>query len=259
MPLEPEIRLGGGWVNEVIRAGDTVRRSAGPWTPAVHALLRHLEAKGFAAAPRALGYDKQGREVLTYIEGDAVPDEPWIPELLTDEGLREVTLLLRRYHEAVADFTPPRDAVWRVGAIPMQPGEIVRHGDFAPWNIVWRDGKPAGLIDWDFAEPGPALLDLGYLAWNAIPLRGEERLRLVGFETRPDLANRLRVLCEGYGAYPPNAVIDAVFKVAQVDIGRTRELGRRGIHPWSRFLAEGNAEAFETEMAWLEAEKHKLL
>ena len=58
-------------LTEVERVGDTMRRSTGPWTPAVHALLRHLEAVGFEGAPRVLGSDDQGREVLTFIEGDA--------------------------------------------------------------------------------------------------------------------------------------------------------------------------------------------
>ena len=35
-----------------IRHGDTILRPAGPWTPAVHALLRHLEEVGFPASPR---------------------------------------------------------------------------------------------------------------------------------------------------------------------------------------------------------------
>src|SRR5262249_49783642 len=42
---------------------DTVRRPAGPWTPAVHALLTHLHAAGFHGAPRPLGIDEHGREI----------------------------------------------------------------------------------------------------------------------------------------------------------------------------------------------------
>ncbi|TMD54628.1 MAG: aminoglycoside phosphotransferase family protein, partial [Chloroflexi bacterium] len=33
----------GGNMSDATRVGDTVRRRAGPWTPAVHALLRFLE------------------------------------------------------------------------------------------------------------------------------------------------------------------------------------------------------------------------
>jgi hypothetical protein len=53
-----EERLEGGYAGGAVRAGDTVRRLAGPWTPAVHALLTHLADKGFtdfAVRPRRLG------------------------------------------------------------------------------------------------------------------------------------------------------------------------------------------------------------
>jgi hypothetical protein len=45
-------RLDGGNTGGAVRLGDTVRRVAGPWTPAVHALLEHLAANGFTRAPR---------------------------------------------------------------------------------------------------------------------------------------------------------------------------------------------------------------
>ena len=52
-----EVPLGGGNVSGgVVRIGDTVRRPAGPWTPAVHALLGHLHATGFPGAPRPLAW-----------------------------------------------------------------------------------------------------------------------------------------------------------------------------------------------------------
>jgi hypothetical protein len=71
-----EIPLGGGNVSGgVVRVGDTVRRPAGPWTPALHALLTHLHDVGFRGAPRPLGIDEHGREVLTFIPGPvAWPD-----------------------------------------------------------------------------------------------------------------------------------------------------------------------------------------
>lgn len=58
------VALSGGSVTTVRRVGDTVRRETGPWTPAVHALLRHLAARGFDRAPRVLGIDDDGAEVL---------------------------------------------------------------------------------------------------------------------------------------------------------------------------------------------------
>ena len=44
------VPLSGGGRSVVYRRGDVVIRDAGPWTPAVHALLRHLEDAGFVAA-----------------------------------------------------------------------------------------------------------------------------------------------------------------------------------------------------------------
>lgn len=55
-----------GCVNPVVRIGDTVRRPVHRWTPAVHALLRYLEAVGFSGVPRVLGFDELGREVLSF-------------------------------------------------------------------------------------------------------------------------------------------------------------------------------------------------
>jgi hypothetical protein len=54
-----EQRLEGGYVDGAVRVGDTVRRQAGPWTPAVHALLTYLADQGFTSAPRPLGFDEQ--------------------------------------------------------------------------------------------------------------------------------------------------------------------------------------------------------
>src|SRR3954454_9334545 len=89
-----EILLIGGTANRglVVRVGDTVRRPQRPTSPATHALLRHLAAVGFAGAPRFLGVDEQGREVLSYIPGTAVTP-PYPSWSLTDAALTSVAHL----------------------------------------------------------------------------------------------------------------------------------------------------------------------
>jgi len=98
-----ETVLDGGDLNVVVLVGDTVRRPMGEWSPAVHALLEHFEAVGFDGAPRFLGIDDQGREMLSFVAGDAalapLPD--------SDDALVELARLLRRTHEAVERFEPP--------------------------------------------------------------------------------------------------------------------------------------------------------
>ena len=39
----------------------------------VHGLLAHLERCGFKGAPRFLGVDSRGREIVSYIEGATLP------------------------------------------------------------------------------------------------------------------------------------------------------------------------------------------
>jgi len=97
--------LRGGYTNDgqVVRVGETVRR---PWrktSPATGALLVHLERVGFDGAPRFLGRDEDGRETLSYVDGEAAiePQQPWA---LTDEALVSVARLLRAFHDAVASF-----------------------------------------------------------------------------------------------------------------------------------------------------------
>ena len=98
------LALGGGWEAGPVRIGDTVRRRSGRWTPAVHALLRHLESVGFDAAPRVLGVDGQGREVLSYIEGQA-GNYPLPESLWSDAVLDQTAQLLRRYHDATVGLS----------------------------------------------------------------------------------------------------------------------------------------------------------
>jgi len=98
------VTLGGGWEAATVRIGDTVRRRTGRWTPAVHALLRHLESVGFDAAPRVLGVDGQGREVLSFIEGQA-GNYPLPESLWSDAVLDQTAQLLRRYHDATVGLS----------------------------------------------------------------------------------------------------------------------------------------------------------
>ena len=249
MPDEIEITLEGGTVNgDVVRVGDTVRRNVGPWTPAVHTLLRHLEAVGFPYSSRVLGFDARGREVLSYIDG-VTGNMPWPAALFTDGGVRDVARLVRQYHDAVASFVPPPGSVWRNTDRPVAPGEIVRHGDLGTWNMIWRDGALVGLIDWDFAEPGPAIIDVAYAAKHVVPLRPDAALAEIGWTAPPDRKHRLRLFCEVYGPVTPREVLDGVDAYNEISRTRMQVRGGAGEHPWAGFL-EGYMGDLEADIAW---------
>lgn len=170
----------GGVANDglVVRVGDTVRRPAGPHTPAVAAFLRHLEHAGFDGAPRHLGYDEQGREVLTYVPGTvAAHDE--IPEwVTTDEALVSVTTLMRRLHDASVGFEPPPDARWAWPPPPHRRGGVIGHNDACRENVVFDGTTAVAFVDFDFAGPATRAWDVaGIVRHFVLGLPGDVQRR----------------------------------------------------------------------------------
>jgi 8-oxo-dGTP diphosphatase len=171
----------GGNVGGAVRIGSTVRRPIGPWTPAVHALLDHLQRNGLAESPRVLGADELGREVLSYLPGRVLDIDVELP---SEAALRDAMRWLRRYHDVVEGFG--HDGPWRTspagsglgragaGATLDQPDVLVCHHDLAPYNVALSssaDGeRVVGVFDWDMAGPGTRIEDLGFAAWNWVPL-----------------------------------------------------------------------------------------
>jgi hypothetical protein len=187
-----------GAMSRVWRAGDTIRRSRGPWSDTTAALLHHLERKGFAAAPRHLGVDELGRDILSVVPGTPVP------ALRGDDQLVEVATLLRAFHDATADFVAPADACWRVSPSRAAGEARIIHRDVAPWNLLESpSGAITGLVDWDLAGPGRLIADFAYVAWHFVPLHGE--LMGDGSAGPPvaDRPRRLRLLADSYGLTEP--------------------------------------------------------
>ena len=172
--------LPGGVANAgaVVRVGDTVRRPVAAHTPGVHALLSHLEHRGFDGAPRVLGHDERGREVLTYVPGDVAAHFDPPPWVLTDEALVSVVALVRRFHDAVRGFVPPADALWSWPPPPAYQGDLIGHNDVCRENVVFRDGRAVALIDFDYAAPVTPAWDVASVARHwVLALPGDRRAR----------------------------------------------------------------------------------
>jgi hypothetical protein len=233
-----------------VRIGSTVRKVAGPWTPTIHALLSHLRANGFDLGPEPLGIDDRGREILSWLDGEPA-NRPWPPVLRTEEGAVALARALRHLHDVVRAFDPGPDACWRAGCRPVGSDEIVCHGDFGPWNTLWRSGRLVGVIDWDMAEPGRPLMDVAFLALHLVPLRSNELPRPSGFDGEPPRSRRLALLCESYGDVDPKDVIDAVFAHHARDRERTVTWGTEGREPWATFLRHGDLDLIDADTVWL--------
>ena len=190
-------------VTEVWRVGPAVHRSSRPCTATVHAFLRHVRSQGLDV-PEPLGFDSQGREVLSFVEGD-VPDEPVPDWVWADQVLAALAGLIRRLHDAAAGWEPPTDAIW--GSIPGQRAvvvpalfdrpELVGHRDYCPGNVVFRQRLPAALIDFDLAGPTTRVVDcVNAMRWW-VPLVDPADRRPVARGL--DAGRRLRVFADAYG------------------------------------------------------------
>ena len=121
-----EYPLRGGSVSTVVRAGDTVRRQ--PGRRFVRELLGFFERSGWGGAPRFLGVDEQGREILTFVDGYVPWQErgtAWCAGVTAEASLVRVAELVREFHDLTAGTPLAGDA------------EVVCHNDLAPNNTVY--------------------------------------------------------------------------------------------------------------------------
>ena len=246
--MREEVSLGGN-LNQAVRVGDTVRRRAGPWTPAVGSLLRYLERAGFEA-PRVLGVDAEGREVLAYIPGEAFcgGENPVPDRVLDEEHLVSAARLLRRYHDVVVDFQPPPDAQWRLVAPTRH--ELICHNDWSPWNALFRDEHLAVMLDWDLAGPGSRLWDVANAAASWVTLFS--RAKLFSLAER---ALRLRLFCDAYGLDDRSELL-ATIRLRNDYVARFIEARARAGEPGFVTLASWDTSAeMDNDLAWLD--KHR--
>jgi hypothetical protein len=255
-----EIPLAGGDVTEgVVRVGDTVRRPVGPHSPLVHALLAHLELVGFEGAPRFLGIDGSGREVLSYIDGEVAgrPRPPWIAD---ETRLASVGRLVRAYDDAAASFASPPDALPDtlpddppgIPPAPAYPPELIGHVDITPENVVFRDGRAHALIDFDLAKPATRADEMlnAMLWWAPLsdPRDVDPLLQHV------DVPARARILADAYGLSGTDR--ERVIEVAVLRTRRSWHLMKRRAEThgggWQRMWDEGVGDVIKRREAWLD-------
>jgi hypothetical protein len=231
----------------VIRTGATVTHPVQPWTPAVHALLNYLEQAGFPYSPRVLGI-QDDTEILSYIDGDSGP-EGWA-RVVDEDGLRAAAQLLRAYHDVVADWKPDQDPVWFTGqAGTGTNGEIVCHGDFAPWNIVWHDTTPVGLLDWEYANLAPPRQDVAYALEYMAPFRDDQTcIEWLRYPQPPDRRRRLELFAEAYGLQSTDGLVDDVIAV--------RRMAEEGHERQIAMVRAGELDHLKACVTWTEQHRH---
>ncbi|WP_454194034.1 phosphotransferase [Nocardia sp. Marseille-Q1738] len=190
-----EILLRGGFVNDVVRVGDTVRRRPSARAEFAHELLGRFERYGWAGAPRFLGMDEQGREILTYLDGHVASDQARSVPIASPAALARVAELIRAFHDLTAGTDLAADT------------EVVCHNDLSPKNTVYRDLgdglRPVAFLDWDLAAPGRRIHDLAQACWQYLGLGP-------AITNIPTTATLLRLMCDAYGTNERDELLDTI-------------------------------------------------
>jgi Ser/Thr protein kinase RdoA (MazF antagonist) len=199
----------------VVRIGDTVRRPSKASSPFVRRLLGRLGKLDASWAPRYLGQDSLGRDVLTFLPG-SVPLK-W--RTFSNQQVSEAGRLLRRFHDATRGSDLAADS------------PVVCHNDPGPNNLVFQDDLPFAFIDFDTAAPGHPLDDLGYMAWAWCISSKPDR------QSSTFQAAQVRVLVDAYGLeVNRGAVVPRI-------LGRVAQ----NIHFWSEKLTVPESTAITVD------------
>jgi hypothetical protein len=227
-------------MNAVVRDGDAVLRTAGPWTPTVHRYLAYLALAGVDWVPRPLGI-AGGRERLTFVEGE-VPLYPLPTWVWADAVLEDGARRLRQLHDASVGFGLD-GAVWQAPA--KVPAEVICHNDFAPHNLAFAEGVIVGAIDFDFCSPGPRLWDLAYFATRIVPLTASTPPGAPGMG---DAHRRVELILLAYGS---DATWGDVLQVALVRLLDLAEFSRAKAVELGRPELARDAVGYESDAQFL--------
>lgn len=238
-----EIRLPGGWVNEVVRVGETVRRPLRSRSGFVHELLRHLRARGWRGAPRFLGVDERGREMLSHIPGHVPWQERRPPGVASRRALVRVAELVRQFHDLTA------------GTALAGAAEVVCHNDLSPRNTVYQgpdhDLLPVAFIDWDLAAPGSRIHDVAHVCWQYLDL-GPSVTDLA------DAGRSLRLVCDAYGLTGRDGLVETILWWQDRCRHGIEQGAAAGDPAMRRLVHAGVPRSLRTAYAWVSRHRREL-
>jgi len=254
--VEDEIPLSGGNVNAgVVRIGNTVRRHPGHASHAVHMLLQHLESRHFRGSPKLLGMDEQGREILSFIDGEA---GRWPAIWASEVALITSAQLLRDYHDLTMDLVASSET-WIYEYPDRARHEVICHNDYGAYNIIFKDMKAVGIIDFDLAGPGPRLKDVAYAVYWMAPLSlNSEDMQLFAEADLQAGSRRLKLFCEHYGVAADEHLLEMVEEALCLmgdEAHVTRMVGEAAA---AKLVAEGHLLGWQGEVKSFRENKYRL-
>ncbi|MBR0602169.1 phosphotransferase, partial [Bacillus safensis] len=168
---------------------------------------------------------------------------------------KELARMLRLYHDAVCDF-PISDDWERMDNTPNNI-EVVCHNDFAMYNIIFKDKKPVGIIDFDVAAPGPRLWDIAYTLYTCVPLsrffRTEtgEVVKYSSLDHADYIKHRVKLFFESYGEEIAEDYLDMVLLRLKGLCQYMKRKASEGDIAFQDMIHEGHLEHYQKDIQFI--------
>lgn len=248
---------GGNRADDIVRIGDRVHRTNHPWSPAVRVLLNHLEATAPGTAPASFGLDDEGRDVISFVEGEA-GHYPLTDSMRSDESLARMARLIRRFHDATAALAGRTDLPWAKVDPDPERREVICHNDLAPYNSIYQDGLPGVIFDFEHAGPGSRARDITLAVYRFVPLATDARCQSFGWNTPPDRIGRLSRFLDAYGSLRLAGFLPLVEQRIADLRDNLLDLAESEPDKATPHLESGHIGAYNRDLAWIEAHRDEL-
>ena len=134
--------------------------------------------------------------------------------------------------------------------------ETICHNDFAPYNCIFKDGRPVGMIDFDFACPGSKRWDLAHTVFRFAPLSMPDDRP--GMLTEADVERRVALACDAYGLEDRTGFVEVIeHRVARMK-QFTRDAAAGTDANAKRIRAERHAERYERDLTFIRKMRRSL-
>lgn len=235
-----------------------IHRESGYWTKQVHQFLHFLRKRGFAQAPEPLGFDEQGREIVSFVKGQTC-DYPLSEDIASLEALVSVAKLLRRYHDVSQSFLNEITASNQVWMFPCRdPQEVICHSDFAPYNICFEGKQAVGIIDFDTAHPGPRAWDIVYALYRFAPFSNPKNME--SFGGIADQILRAYLFCNAYGLNEENRIglVDLMLERLQALLSFLMQSAREENKKYALNVQEGHHLTYLADIEYITLHKLRI-
>lgn len=252
--------LSGGVVNagSVVRTGRQVRRPLPANATTLHALLRFIRAYSDVEAPLPIAIEDRV-EVVEYLPGD-VALAPYPGWANSERALETLGRLLRRFHDATTRWEIPATASWSAAFADPAGGPVICHNDVCIENVVFRDGRAAALLDFDFAAPGRRVWDVAQTARYWIPVTDPE-LPAAAKRGVTDPIGRLRRFVDAYDLEPDarHQFVDVLLETERAARRFVEAQAAQGVAGFVSMWDEAAVQRFDRKMAWIDRQAENIV